>query len=1508
MPTFGSYEARREVAGAGFCARWEASLSASASVPGAKPFGDRFVATAVGPSVVVPWLPRAGLDEEARRLVGAARDQAQLVGAGAKRWSIVADFGLMDDGRGAFVVRPTLAWTVERLVLAQYVFTSVELRGIVLGVVDGLLELDRNSGRQWGNLSSSTVMLSVGPGDAKLGDGAGVVLTELESRERLGTDAQIADLRSLGRLIYEMVLSKRPPLKAASGWTATWSEGWEVVGDGRWWFELANRLMSAGTALGEGGNPPTLAQVRALILEHRPHKPLPKRQLYIAGGIAAFVLLAGGAYFALHTPSREPIVLTADQLDEKARLSRWQGLVERWRLWFGDLYAARGQVSDIASVQPPGSTIRAVAAALNDPALQDPRVISGMGANASLLDLFDRPGDAIQGDKIIAAAASLEKIEEIRQLLIEWPELGRLKGLSEQWESRGWGSATSPLREAADGVVASIPNVIVKEGGMEPPDSSGSIRSGAIVPAVVSAQDAIVTSARIEADWDALMKAGEEQSKEQPQGTLSGSGGSERAPRDPVLARLQAIATKEAAAAVKSAEAGKPALNALSERLEALNTAAGEVLAFAQGRVEGWDYPGFLASERLKQIASGADGAELLTQWKTLAAAPEFAKVDAPDPREGALAKFKGADEQLRSEGQRLADMAKGGRELTMQPAEFETRFAELASGARALANTAWSNRNRTNVEKLSEQLIQNVDALQRDTKDALTTGLMPLSEALATQDRNLFASAALRAEWTRTLDAAGSVSSKRDAFNAMRVRRDQLLALDRAIPDNAVIAFPEALGFNTEAWKRAANAAREKFLGDALRSDPPDLVMATERSRMWLSQASEYLALAAKIDEALKRGEELSGSFAGASLSDLVRRLDSIPNAAELAPVVPSVSGSIAELKTIATSNDSARLVGVIRSAGPESAPVALGAWARLADIGWPRTTADFAVAKEFAATKIPELIDKGIDGSSEGGREAVRERAAARSKRIWLAFANSRKGADRAGIDAAMMNAGLFGVTPREESELSKTARYNALVWDLARQADDYSRKQKESGIGPGAPAPELAAQTQVAKDILATFRAGAAELGLAGTAPATKLAGAIAGIADRDAKPAFDPLKSGPAALKNANGQPLWKGAKVGQMVVYSLDLPPGRLAPGQGAVKLVFMPVEISGPGGPIPTYVSTHEVSVGEFIGAFESQRANKGWEQLQKTMKPWGFDKEDPRPGPATWSWDQRRAKIILSDRSKESVAWKDQTGWLKGHPTMQGKPYYAPELGEISPPNYESPMDWLSPDAALLAARQMGVRLPTAEEWKAAVASAGGEKKATNGENRRDKTWLLQFQYVDKLEVIGKEWPHAGIFWPKNLVPSWPQADGKLLYVNASDDSSLPINDGYLWFAPASRDSEGWSNLVGNVSEIVLEAPADEMAAVEPTHEAVKPLVEKFADKWRVAGASALSGIVLRGNAEYNAFEPYEYKSLREARMGYADVGFRLAFSEGGTGRPSETPAVLLASALAGGQYLDAE
>ncbi|MFN9977909.1 MAG: hypothetical protein ACK58T_49185, partial [Phycisphaerae bacterium] len=260
--------------------------------------------------------------------------------------------------------------SVERLALAKYRVSSTELRGIALGVLEGLLELEKFSARPWGNLNSATVMLAVGPGESRLADGTAVTLTDLESRERLPEDANLDDLRALGRLIYELVLHKRPPLKASTGWSATWSDAWESIGDGRFWFEFTNRLMTAGTAIGsasgEINRPPSLSLLRQEILEHRPHKPLPKRQLAIVGGLAAALVLSAGGYFVFRTPPREQIVLTADQLDEAARLAKWQGLIDRWYGSFGSVYADRDKVIALAADQPPTSTIRSIADLLQD--------------------------------------------------------------------------------------------------------------------------------------------------------------------------------------------------------------------------------------------------------------------------------------------------------------------------------------------------------------------------------------------------------------------------------------------------------------------------------------------------------------------------------------------------------------------------------------------------------------------------------------------------------------------------------------------------------------------------------------------------------------------------------------------------------------------------------------------------------------------------------------------------------------------------------------------------------------------------------------------------------------------------------------------------------------------------------------------------------------------------------------------------------------------------------------
>lgn len=1509
MLTLGSYTTGRVLAGAGFCARFEAALSAEASVAGAKSpegrFGKSYLATAIAPSVVAPWLPRAGIDEEARRLVGAARDQAQLVGAGAKRWSIIADFGLLDDGRGAFVVRPTQPWSVERLALARYDISSVELRGVVLGVIEGLLELEKFSARPWGNLHSATVLLTAGPGDSRLADSTAVVLTDLESRERLAEDAHLDDLRSLGRLIYELVLHKRPPLKASTGWSATWSDAWEGVGDGRFWFDLANLLMTAGTAIGSASGqiakPPTLTALRIEVLEHKPYKPLPKRQLMIAGAAAAVLALAAGGYFVLRTPPREQVVLSADQLEEAARLAKWQGLIDRWYSYFASLYAERDKIADLASTQPPTSTIRSIADLLHDPALRDPRAIAG--SSAGLLDLRDNPGDAIGGEKIIAASATIDKIDEVRARLASWPELANLATVQQTWNARGWSAAAAPLADVSRSVVSALPSFAERRSSenaenpdaprepSRPPTPDG----GAIARAVIEAQTLSATVGNIDARYETIQKlAAEAKSRGEP--TLSRLGEIIDAETKAALASLapSPTVTPDAAAA----------LAALDRTTAAITRSAAEAAGFDAGAVAGWDQAGFRASPVSKSLAAAPASAQTLNDWLAEARKPEYARVDAPDPRPDAVAAARAAIEEARAQRERLAALADAKRELTLQPAELDTRLAAVQSAITTLENTAWSNRNRATVERAARDLVSSSSALARDASDAVTTGTVPLAEALRLLNRSEFASPTLAAVWRSAIDRVQAAPSKREAFETIRTTREALLAIDRGAPlrsppPPAAIASPV---FDEPAWNAAAAAARERIFARALEqapiassADAERLALVTDAVARWRAYAESFVDAALRAHAALLRGEELADT----SLASVAGILEASPVAADLARVLPIVTDAVRTLRAVEQDSDPIRLAAVLRAAvatpTDASASVAAQTWARLANTGaaaarWPANASDFEEAARLLSRDLPALIDARVQPES---RSRVLERLRSRARDLWTAFMNARRGSDRAEIDAAMRDAGLFSVDP-ERAGLTKPALYNARVWQLARRAAQLAESAAST---PAA----LAEQTRAAADLLAQVRSAAADLGVAEAPAVAALLARLDVIAKREARPPFDPLVHGPATVRGPSGRPVWRAARQGDAVVYTLDSGAARIT---APVSMVFLPVDIQGDDGPIATYVLAGEVSVGLFIALAES---TDSWSQFagsregQRALFWWDFDQGDPRAGPTPWQWDRRRAKVVLSERPAGNR-------WLGGDESMAKNAYYPDALADIAPPALDSPMNDVSPDAALLAARLAGSRIPSVAEWKAALAAAGGLDAASKGANRRDRTWKLQFDHVNQLDAtIRREWPQAGIFWPRGLRPEWT-VDNRNMYVSSRDDSALTTSDGYLWFAGSAHDSPNWSHLVGNVAEYVLDTNPDTLADVDPELAAVRAAIDRTVDKWSVIGGSALSALTLRGNTPAKLDAPYAIPSLREARMGYSDVGFRLAFSEGGIGRPKEPPAVLAARAFAEAAYLDAK
>ena len=194
-----------------------------------------------------------------------------------------------------------------------------------------------------------------------------------------------------------------------------------------------------------------------------------------------------------------------------------------------------------------------------------------------------------------------------------------------------------------------------------------------------------------------------------------------------------------------------------------------------------------------------------------------------------------------------------------------------------------------------------------------------------------------------------------------------------------------------------------------------------------------------------------------------------------------------------------------------------------------------------------------------------------------------------------------------------------------------------------------------------------------------------------------------------------------------------------------------------------------------------------------------------------------------------------------------------------------------------------VGCRLPTPEEWHAAFEAY--EKAVPPAQwNLRDETWRVQKEHVAALGDTGPrgpQLPDEGIYLPPRQSGEPPAA------ATGAAAKSLAQRDGTLYFRPT--DATGGSTfrqLVGNVAEMVCDAP-----------EAIAQLKERTPQGIKSFAADAGTGLFVIGGS---ALSPPELPTDRPLPLkpgaAYADVGFRLAFTA-----PSRNLAERLEWALAG-------
>jgi hypothetical protein len=351
----------------------------------------------------------------------------------------------------------------------------------------------------------------------------------------------------------------------------------------------------------------------------------------------------------------------------------------------------------------------------------------------------------------------------------------------------------------------------------------------------------------------------------------------------------------------------------------------------------------------------------------------------------------------------------------------------------------------------------------------------------------------------------------------------------------------------------------------------------------------------------------------------------------------------------------------------------------------------------------------------------------------------------------------------------------------------------------------------------------------------------------------------------------GKAGWEAAALpnGRFVEYSL--------PRRDAAPLTIgFSLVAGGAGGPV--YVAETEAPVSLLLSAvLDGPFADDVMSLLEADWGAYG----DPRVGPCVWAWGKQRT----GGRGVQLNA-----GWTARARFADGGSIYAPGLGgPPEPPTEDHPLQRVTAHAAAAIAAVVGCRLPTADEWRAAYAQAG-RPTASADWNLRDAAFETQRAFIESLgDIRSPPWPDLGVFISEDESPA-----------SAGEAISHPWSDGVLWLRGV-RDGPDreFRHIVGNVAEYVqagsgraplrTDTPAETRTLLAALDSAARE-----PDAFAVIGGSALSPPSVGVTDERRV-------DVGRSLGGYADVGFRLAFSPGGP----MPPRVIIAEALRAAPYL---
>lgn len=1467
------------------CGRFQAvrvlDTSGAVSVWYARPAGEE-----AGEKFVIKMIRAdmhlTGGEELARDIslfVESAKLQKKLADAGAKHWPKVHEIGTSTDG--ACFVMDAYPLSVGKLIATKSRVSESGLTALVRGIVDGLTELGaQGGGRPHGGLRPNDVLLSdPDPGSAD------VLLADPAPAGRLRAESSRDDLRGIGSIIFQIVMGKpsrdlpRMPEKPGPEWGPEGALGRA----GLWWFALCEALLNPAG----GPDAITLDGLRAKLDEPRAGGGGKKSKKMLVVGVASVVLLAGGAggAYALFPEwfggGAGPVVVTPE-LQEN-----WRNLCESMSWLYGLAYMGTTGPDKRELGTPFGKDWPALAAAAGD---QELKGVGDLIRNANAKGLFgpksaayragwQKANDVPSDLNVQSCADVVAEIEKMRAAFLAWTPAAELE------KPEAFANLSKAAEEAAAGPEPRAPFAAFLGTFAAPVEQ---LRSAVeknrefadLASAVRGVQERWTLANQVDQKLAEFVKVRDQVTN------------SKLAAEDKVLAAFPKLLLSVGVREGSSGAAGDPA--PILEDLASLTELGEEVLA----RLALADTSD---AKTTWNSAYLVDTKEPLDDYQAIVASLEKARPTPETFRKWVLATqhpdLKPNDEITgwMVEGEpamtlpkKLADdvaalrekMAAAPLKGTANIAAVEKELSEVEKGVSGSAPLARAVQEVSQKRKVQEiqTAKSNLTPLLKAARDHLVnaSGLYRERIAIEHQDAEQWWKAqeekgasfppVLAAKW-REIYQAG----KKDYTDDQVKANDFMTVWAKTFADlqeqfGKRVSLPTAAGIDPKEFDALLARRQSDGLAAAVAGLPaPQAALVDGYDgvyKTWKDQAGGFATWAGQAERVVKGLGDI-----GLYLRDGYGPSDPLPDGDGTMTIasiekelvgsaafddfkqLPSVLDRVRRIEAIEKTTDPEALTAVVRDAKPAVAAEGLAAWRRLGALRagdrpvWPTSLDQLRAEATFVRATLPGFLT-GI--SKERRAEFDKELEAQKRQRWCAAFSAipSDPAAGVAQIEEAMRLAPEFGVRPEDESSgLSPTARFNAERWRLLDETKTASLKGE-------------ALKSRVRAFLDGVGKIQGLDAGSVGGFT-TELASMVKGETVV-AVPELSKLGPGAAGWGLSEGGP---HPEPGKTVAYT-----------KGGVTLQFAPIEVDLGGTPQINYILVSEVSVGMFDGLARQDSVDT----VSALLGKYAVANAPTPPCAITWELDR--------DPRKKALGFKPAESWTEAT-TLS---FYPDDVAALAgKPSVNSPMVWVTPQAAAFVAAVAGCRLPTEAEWRASVAAYGAANP-----NLRDPNWSKITARIQAL--LGGADPTvktqaSSIHLPPTFI--FPADKG----VEAAPD------DGTLWFRDVTEGS-GVRDLRGNAAEFVL-ADAAVFDAAGVKDQVAKPARDSlplFKGNVKVVLGSALSS-----PADADA-PPAAYADAYLQRMqSFADVGFRLAFSAGPGGpKPLEDQ---FADAVAKSGYLAA-